>query len=225
MSQYRAAEFMIATGTNNTGKSTLFKGLLKVNARNLIIPANAFDPAWSGMPKIVPKSKFVDDPRDWRGKRKIRTWSIPGIHSFTGSKVLDISEVETDEDAQSLFQFIANTNKGMRKGGLFVDDYRNWIYTKGSVPRWVRKMFNDRRHRELDIFMASHSFQDISGDLIQFSPTMIIFRTTLPPNESVAKKIINFPDMQATIDRVNKIGAEKGPNPHYCEKFHIKPHE
>jgi hypothetical protein len=214
--QEREAKFWIFIGTNGTGKTTTMKKFLVANKRNLILPANSIDKAWSGFTKIKPTNSFELDPNDFRGKRQLRVWRLPKMNSFTGDRVLDLSSIKEDADLKGLFACITNISKPFVNGGLFIDDFKNWIYTKGSLPFTVRKLFNDRRHRMLDIFMASHSFQDVNGDLIQFNPKFVIFKTTLPPNETVQKKIANFQELLDTIARVNRIAQTK---PHYSELF------
>jgi hypothetical protein len=212
----RQAQLFIFIGTNGTGKSTAMKAFLAANKRNLIMPANALDPAWASFPKIEPTSTFVLDPDDYRQKRKRREWKLSKMNTFSGTKVLNVNSLKKDADFKSLFSYITDTNKPYVNGGIFIDDFKNWIYTKGSLPIHVRRLFNDRRHRMIDIFMASHSFQDVNGDLIQFNPRLIVFKTTLPPNETVEKKITNYPQLLELIARVNQRAIK---NPHYCEEF------
>jgi len=213
----REAQFYILVGTNGTGKSTVLRKFLAANKRNLIIPANHYDPAWSKDDKIVPTSRFITDPNDFKQLRKIRDWNIPRLQTFAGNKVLETSVLMEDKDSQNCFAKVCDPKTGFKNGGLFIDDYKNWIYSKGTLPRIVRQTFGDRRHRMIDIFMATHSFQDVNADLLQFNPRIVVFRTTLPPNETVAKKMQNFSKLQEIIERVNRIAETK--NKHYCEVF------
>lgn len=215
----RQAEFLMLIGTNGTGKSTTFKKLLRVNSRNLVIPANEFDPAWKEFPKIKPKRTFVLDRDDPKGQRQKPSWKVPGLMTFTGTVVLDISELETYEDCLNVFKAICNTKNGMRGGGLFIDDFKNWIATKGTLPRHVRSMFGDRRHREIDLFLATHSFQEINMDFIQFAPKLVVYKTTTAPNKSVEGKIGNYDALLKTIKRVNQKAKT---NKYYNEGFVIK---
>jgi hypothetical protein len=212
----RMAEFLIFIGTNGTGKSFNQKKFLPVNNRNLIIPANGRDKAWHGFTKLTPKFRFETDPNDPKQKRQHKVWYIPGINSFKGVRVLDVDVLETDEDCLSVFRAVCHRQTGFIKGGLFVDDFKNYIFTKGTLPRYVRNLFNDRRHREVDIFMASHSMQDINGDMLQFNPKIVIFNTTLPPNDTVMGKIANSAQLMETYERVRHKATK---NQYYYEIF------
>jgi hypothetical protein len=80
-------------------------------------------------------------------------------------------------------------------------------------------MFMSRRHKMLDIFMACHSPQDISGDLIKFNPDLIVFYTTSPPNDNTLNKVPNGQAFIATVQRVNGINAKRDPGKRfYCEQ-------
>ena len=61
----------IITGFLGAGKTTLLKKYLRANQRNLILPANSFDPAWKSYPKLKPKRIKIIDPKDVNEKRLI----------------------------------------------------------------------------------------------------------------------------------------------------------
>lgn len=213
----RKAKIYIGVGTNGTGKTTTLKTFLKANSRNLILPANKLDKAWNDYPTLQIKSRFVLDPKDYKQKRKILDLHVPKLNTFKGNQTIHIEPRERKGDEwDRLFEFVVGNVKGFKDGGLFIDDFKNYIKGSGLLPNGLRRLFGDRRHRMLDIFMASHSLQDINAELLQFEPTIILFKTTRPPNKSVQDKIQNYDQLLETFERVNK-RAKK--NPYYCEKF------
>jgi GTPase SAR1 family protein len=215
MTNFRKACFYILSGTNGTGKSTLLVKFLAFNKRNLIIPANLYDTAWKKYKKIKPKKSFVLDPKDPKQKRKILKWTIPNLNSFKGTAVLDIREMEeSDADPREIFKHICYKYVN---GGLFVDDYKNYIHSSGLLPNYVTRIFRDRRHRMIDVFMASHSMSDINGEFLQFEPTFIVFKITRQLTASVKQKIGNYEELQKIINRTKR-QYDSG-NQHYCEKF------
>lgn len=184
----RIGAFYIFSGTNGTGKTTQLKKLLTVNRRNLIIPANRLDSAWHGYKELEWKHRWVTDPNDYNGKKKIKKWYLPELNSFTGTRLLHI-----DEPWQ--FKYICETSTGFTNGGLFIDDYKNHIKSAGILPNHVRRLLGDRRHRTIDLFIASHSLQDINAEFMQFKPTMFIFNVTRPPSKSVLEKTANSEEL------------------------------
>ena len=215
----RTAGLYFLFGTNGTGKSTLMKQFIGANNRNLIIPANSLDKAWAKFHKIKPKFKWITDPEDYKAKRKVKRWYVPNINNYNGTAVLDLSEIENENQIMQLFKLICSTKNGFRGGGLFIDDFKNYIKTKGTLPHYVRKMLGDRRHREIDLFFATHSIQELNSDFVQFNPKLVIFNLTLPPNEAVEKKISNYDQLLETIARVKQKAKS---NPYYYEGFQIR---
>lgn len=212
----RQAAFYILVGTNGTGKSTFLKKLLKINDHNLILPAGPFDPAWDGFEQIAPESTFITDPRDFKQQRKIVDWSVPKINAFKGDRVLKTIDIATDADQVIIWKKIASQKTGFVSGGLFVDDFKEWIPAQGNIDKTSRSLFVSRRHRGIDLFFACHSFQDVNGDLIKFNPIFIVFETSLPANDSVKAKTGNYSELEACMKRVNERAKI---NPHYCEQF------
>ena len=103
-----------------------------------------------------------------------------------------------------------------KNGGLFIDDYKNLI--KGhSLKNEVRQLFDNRRHYMLDIFISTHSFQDLTSELLAFSPWFLIFYTTTPVNKNLLDKINNKKGLLDTIKKVNAMAKEdiaKGKKPY-----------
>ncbi len=207
-------EIIILSGTNGTGKSTVMKKLLEINSRNIVIPANPYDKAWSSFPKLKPKHRFVLDKKDPKQKRQIMDWYIPNLNTFKGTKVLDVTEMEAmDEDPRIIFKYLCHK---FNNGGFFVDDYKNYIHSAGTLPNYVTRIFRDRRHRMLDIFMASHSLSDVNGEFIQFNPKLLIFKVTRTLTQSVKDKFENHKELDQVIARVKKKART---NPYYHELF------
>lgn len=209
----REAVLFILIGTNGVGKSFNLKKFLKVRNRNLIIPANKLDPAWDGVKELKVEHHWVTDPEDYNKKRKIKEYRVKDLKTFKGTRKIhfEIGNKSQFED------IVSHPIKGFRDGSLFIDDYRNYLESNGTIPAHFRRIFNDRRHRKLDIFMASHSLQDINAELLQFNPTIILFKTTRPPNKSVLDKIENSDELMQVYKRVNHIA--KTQNKYYCEQF------
>lgn len=209
----RIGAFYLFEGTNGTGKTTQMKKLLSANRRNLIVPANRLDTAWHGYKELKWAFKWVTDPNDFNGKRKIKKWYLPELNTFSGTRVLHI-----DEPWQ--FQFICETSTGIKNGGFFIDDYKNHIKSAGILPNYVRKLLGDRRHRMLDIFMASHSLQDINAEFMQFKPVLFMFNCTRPPNKSVLEKTQNSVELIKAYHHVREMNSRlPDDKQHYFVKF------
>lgn len=203
----RKAVFYAFVGSNGTGKSTTMKRMMELNARNLVVPSNRLDSAWSDYPELVPEVYLEDDA--WNPGKKRRAFRAAEMASFQGARVLHI-----DDPAQ--LHAITDERHGMKNGGLFLDDFRNYIPSKGMLPPHVSKVFTGRRHRMLDIFMACHAFQDLNMQLMQFEPELYVFRTTLPPNEAVEGKVAKWEELLEVVERVNRKAQT---NPYYFERF------
>lgn len=197
----RQAELAILVGTNGTGKSTALKELLTMNERNLIIPSSRTDTAWSGLPELKSSVVYEADPNNPR--REIPVVRVQDLQTFTGNRVLHV-----DGNAK-VFEAVLDPKRGYFNGGLILDDFRRYIYTKGSLSSGVDGLFIGRRHRMLDIYLACHSFQDISADLFRFDPTLYVGYTTLPPNDAVQGKVAKWRELLATIERVNRTNAAR----------------
>lgn len=203
----RKAVLFAFVGSIGTGKSTTMKRMLELNKRNLIVPSNRFDSAWEGHAELKIDVTVDEDPL-FPG-RKRRFFRVPDMATFTGTRVLHI-----DDPAQ--LEAITDERHGFKNGGLFMDDFRNYIPSKGTLPPHIATMFSGRRHRMLDIFMACHAFQDINMQLLQWGAELYIFRTTLPPNSSVEGKIAKWEELLAAVERVNRKAVA---SPYYFERF------
>lgn len=204
----RKADLKILVGTNGTGKSTVLKKYLQVNERNIIIPSGRDDIAWRGIPELKWRMVLVPDPLN-PGKQMKRV-VVDQLNTFTGNRVFHV------DGNTLLFDAITDQVHGFRNGGLVLDDFRNYVFSKGTLSSGTSGVFINRRHKMLDIYMACHGFEDVSRDLVRFDPTLIIFRTSLPPNDASLAKMANG---AAFIDTVRRVNSKATANPYYCEAF------
>lgn len=212
MKPHRDAVLTISVGKNGSGKTTQLKKLMGVNKRNLIIPANRLDPAWAGIPALTWHIDYLPDP--FNPQKKVPTVIIPELNTFKGNRVLHV-------DGQSrVFDAVTDDLTGYRNGGLFLDDFKNYAFAKGTLRREITRLFVGRRHRMVDIFMACHGFEDVSRDLMKFGPTMFIHHTTLPPNAASVDKMPDGDRFLNTVARVNRraVAGEK----YYMERFDLQ---
>jgi len=90
-----------------------------------------------------------------------------------------------------------------------MDDFKMYIYSKGTITQQASALFIGRRHRMLDIFMACHSANDISADIIRFNPEIIVGYTTLPANDNTLAKMPNGELYARTEERVQAINLQQ----------------
>jgi hypothetical protein len=201
----RTAQFFLLIGTNGTGKTTQLKKFLAINSRNLIIAPNRFDSAWDKITHMEPT------PEDL-GRNKIK-FNYPDINNFTGER-------KTVIEHPNQVSGITHPVLGFRNGGLFLDDFKNYIPSRGTLPPDIIRLFSDRRHKMIDIFAATHSWGNVNPDFMTYDPVIIQFRTTRPITKEVANKVENFEKLKASFDRVNRKAQT---NPYYFEI--LKPSE
>ena len=214
----RKALFEISVGTPGCGKSTLMTKMLDINSRNLIFPSNTMDDTWKKYPSKKPVFEWVVDPNDFKGNRQIKKWRIPGLNTFKGNLVVDMSGVREQKDQEDILTSIASTEMPYMNGGIFIDDCKNFIPSKGTLKLDVSRMFRERRHRMIDIFLAVHGFEDINADMIKMGAAFWVFRTDLPPTDAVRRKFgENIVHLEETRKRVNDIA--KSSNPYYCVRY------
>lgn len=212
----RQAALRIYLGTNGTGKSTLMKSMLPVNERNLIVPSNRHDPAWDGIPELKMKPVWMQDETDPDGKKMVKAMVVDGINTFRGNRV-----VHVDGDPER-FAAICHPDLGFLNGGLVLDDFRNYIPSKGNLRTSVWQLFSGRRHRAVDIFMAGHALEDVNGQFQQCNPTLVIGMLSREPNDGVWDKI---PDAERLLDLVRRVRERNLAMPenrrHHFEKFQL----
>lgn len=205
----RQAAFKIWIGTNGTRKTTDMMKYLSINERNLAVPSGRDDKAWHGIPELEWEVREMPDPFT---KKLVPTVVFPEINTFTGTRV-----VHVDGD-QRIFNGIIHQTRGIKNAGLFLDDFRMYIYSKGSITTAANQLFIGRRHRMLDIFMACHSGQDVSADLIRFNPELIVGYTTSPPNDTTLSKVPNGQRFIEVSRRVNEINLKRPENERYYKE-------
>lgn len=210
-SNVRQPFLRIAVGTNGTGKSSLLKQYLELSPRNLIVPANRNDAGvtWPGIEELAVKAIYEPDALDPKGK-EVLVIHAPEMHKFHGNRLLHI-----DSDTRRV-SALTHPKLGFQTGTLFLDDFRKYVPHKGDLPPHLANMFGDRRHINLDIWVAVHSFNDINIQLLGWDCELYIFRTTLPPSDAVRGKVRNWDQLLETIDRVNRKAIH---DPHYVERF------
>ena len=213
----RRAQLTFFIGLNGTGKSTAQKQFLGSNERNLIWPASIYDKAWSAYPKIKPQKMIIDHPKSIPGQdRKVAVYRIKDINKFKGTRVVDTSDINDGELVIECFKSTLNEKTGFRKGGLFIDDYKNLIKSHGILPYEVRKLMSNMRHIEVDVFMATHGMREVNFQFYQHNPVFYIFRSDSPPGEKVKKQYARYDELMEVYERVMQ---KSETNIHYCERF------
>lgn len=205
MNSERVGDLMIMVAAPNSGKSHDMREQLGTNARNIIIPANRSDAfkTWGGIPELKWEPRMVPDT--FNPNRMVPSIHFPELHTFKGNRLLN-----ADGDARFL-EALADPKTGYMNGGLFIDDFRRVIGSNGNLSKRVGAMFGNRRHHMLDIYMACHSVQDISGDIFKTDVTLVIGRTTMAPSAAVEEKMHpeHFRRLVEVMERVNRINAEQ----------------
>jgi hypothetical protein len=183
----RYPKVIVLVGTNGTGKSTIQKKFFKYRQRNLVVPANLYDSAFDELEYIK---------------------SANEISSFEGTKKVFI------EDENDFFNLIDYKN-GLKDCGLFLDDFRNYIPASGpKLKQPIRKLFSDRRHRGMDIYLSTHSPRQIHPDIFAYQPIIFLFKTTEAFPDSLNQKIPNLEKLKIAQRRVNLMSKK---NPYYFE--------
>lgn len=196
--RHRIVRFDVFVGTNGSGKSHAMRKWLRLNTRNLILPASRADAQWRGLPELRTKVQFQTDERDPNGKRRLPIYTVPGIGKFDGNHVLYIEG--DDAKREAMFKAVLHPQWGFHNGGIFIDDSKNFIRTKGSLPGDVRTFWGNRRLHMVDIFMAAWQYQDINADFYGFDPQLYIFRVEREPNPAVLEKFSD-PNELITVHR------------------------
>lgn len=211
--------FVIFVGTNGTGKSTKMAQFLASQNRNLVIPANQDDSKerWGHITQVLkPEYKWVK--KEIRpGKHKpVKKWFIPMLNTFRGNAKIHLEHNELEHI--ELFQQILDFNSGYKNGGLFCDDFKNYIIAQGKLPGWVSNVFRNRRHKNISIYMAAHHFSHVNAEMLDFGPAIGICKTRRTPNKSFLEKMDNQDEFMEVYRRVQERSND---DPYYCEKFEI----
>lgn len=204
-------------GENGTGKTTAMIKFLKANERNLVFPSSALDLAWAKFPRIKPMRVVVED-RNARPGQERKKWAyrIRGINNFTGTRVVDLSEIKSDDELIDLFYSVIDEHTGFLKGGLFIDDFKNYVKSAGILPYVIKKLCTGYRHRELDLFFATHSFNEVNGQFFGHNPVFYIFKTDRPPNRTAMERYSQADELLEVYNRVQERAKD---NIYYAERF------
>lgn len=212
MAKTRLPHLILFVGTNGTGKTTQMMKFMAVNQRNLIVTPSANDKAFSAIRLL--KSKTVEP---YKISKKTLDIIYPDINKFVGSrKIYGVEE----EEVYPVFN--PYPQQGFEAGGLFLDDFKSYISTSGPLPGIFKRLFGDRRHKELDICMAAHSWRDVNPEIFSYQPTCFVFFNTMPieDNAQMRGKIVNLQGLLDVQNRVNQINQKFAPDKrHYFELF------
>lgn len=214
--------YVILVGSNGTGKSTKMRQLMKGQPRNLILPSNMADSkkTWGDITTILePKVDWVQGiapPGKKRPWKKVYTY--PGIESFKGTVKIHLDDVPDDDPDVSEAELFRSVLTSFKNGGLFMDDCKNYIKSNSQLPSYLSKIFRNRRHVNLAIYMAMHHYADVNGELLNFSPTLAMCNTGRLPNDAFMNKVM---DKEGFIKAFNHVQAKAKKNQYYCLKYKI----
>jgi hypothetical protein len=208
----REGAFKIFIATSGCRKTSDIKVLIKddVLRRNLVVPSGRDDIAWHGYPELKWSVIMVDD--EWKPGRKVPKVIIPELNTFKGTRVLNV------DGKQPIFDAIIDPISGFRNGRVVLDDFRNYVYSNGNLRHEVATFFKNRRHKMLDIFMACHSMEDISRQMLSLNPKLVIGMTTTLPTDTSINKIPKGQEMLDMIARVNAINIARPEGERYYKE-------
>lgn len=209
----RIGAMWVLVGTNGTGKSTQLKKLLKHNRRNLIIPSTRDDIAWAGIPELKPQ---VAERYDELRKKSVTYYFIKGLNTFTGNRVVYV-------DRPEVFDAVCDPVTGFKNGGLFMDDFKNYVRSQGLLKSNFKTMLGNRRHRMLDLFFAAWAFEDVNAEMFAYRPKLFVFDVTRAPGDSLQKKVANYDELMEVYSRVRSKNAARPANRRfYAEPFQVR---
>lgn len=220
----RKARIYTNFGILGTGKTWFTKNFLKKKDRELIIPANEYDPAWSGYKKFdlyALLSKVTEGEYDSfeefyaakgdEGKRLQRKFGIvlqKWLRTFRGTYVMALPE-ETDASKLKVLKLILNLKHGYLNGTLVVDDASNHLNFQ-NMHRFVKAYFKSCRHFKVDAFLNCHGPKEASADIIQFQPNIGVFETEGNWDHFREKfSAIRYEQLIETVTRVNCVANQQ----------------
>jgi hypothetical protein len=214
--------YVILVGSNGTGKSTKMRQMMSGQPRNLILPSNMADSekSWGDISQVLkPELKWIKGAAP-PGKKQpwVKIYTFPGLKTFKGNAKIHLDDLPEDDakvNEQHLFQAVL---KDYRNGGIFMDDYRNYIKSNSSLPNYVSRIFRNRRHVNLSIYMASHHYADVNGELLNFSPVIAMCRVGRKVNEAFMDKV---PDQKSFKKAFDYVQSKSRTNEYFCLKYKI----
>jgi hypothetical protein len=192
----REASFRIFVATSGCGKTTDIKTLLTPKRRNLVVPSGRDDVAWHQFQPL--EWQVIQAPDPWRPGKMMPKVIVPELDTFTGTRVLHV------DGKQRIFDALIDPVDGYRGGRLVMDDFRNYVFSGGQLRNEVATFFRNRRHKMLDLFLACHSIEDVSRQILALNPRIIVgYTTTMPTDTSIAK----VPNGQLLLDTMQKVNS------------------
>jgi hypothetical protein len=158
--------YAMLLGTNGTGKSTLLRKIADAAVSRKRV-------------LIIPSNQAEPTFKD------VPLIKPEQLATFTGMKKIMCYE-------EDHFAFVA---RWIQDAVIITDDFRNYLPRPQMNP-YVRKMFIDRRHKRLDIYMAAHGFTQVPPELFTWCDFIFMFRTKDNPHRAKAK----FLDYQRVLD-------------------------
>jgi hypothetical protein len=119
---------------------------------------------------------------------------------------------------QPIFDAVIHPVDGYRNGRLVLDDFRNYVFSNGQLRGEVATFFRNRRHKMLDLYLACHTPEDISRQILALNPKLIIGYTTTMPTDTSLAKVPNGQKLLDTIREVNAVNMARPEGERYLKK-------
>lgn len=207
----RRGKIIFALGVPGTGKTTFVRTkIMPVHKRNLVIPANRYDKAWFGMPKInveaivkrlfkgtVNMRSLNELKRASKSEDRLKLYQAIGkaFQKIQGDVLLVV-----DSKTDILFDIAIDDVYGFKGGGLIIDDFTNRI-SQGKLREDVGELFASVRHRQLDIVLCAHGPALIPPRSFEYNCDIVLFKTS-SSFERVRKKDVWD---EETFEKVEKV--------------------
>lgn len=218
----RESVLFVFIGEPGTGKSSIMKQFMDMNARNLIIPSNWSEvgETWKNMGVLRPSSYLVRDTLDPKGKKQNVRYRVEHLTTFQGNKVIDVRLI-ADKHMYEFIPSILDANApdlSFRYGGFFIDDMKNYIASVGQLPQAISSPLRARRHIGVDFFFACHRFQDVNSEFYGFGAKLFIFKTNTPPSPTALDRI-SPKCQQQLLYIIEKVNQRAKTDRHYWHPF------
>jgi len=202
MTATREAAFRIYVATTGSRKTTDIKELLtEKRPRNLVVPSGRDDKAWHQFEPL--KWEVIQAPDVWRPGKMTPKVVVPELNTFTGIRVLHV------DGQQRIFDALIDPVTGIQDARVVLDDFRNYVFSNGQLRHEVATFFKNRRHKMLDLFLACHSMEDVSREILALNPKIIVGLTTTMPTDTTMAKVRNGQILLETMRRVNSINLAR----------------